>query len=169
MSELVDLVNDSGEVLYRTVPRERIGEYPDARMQIIIAIIVNSQREVLVHERAKTKSYGGKIDLVCGAIQSHQTPITAAMAESGEEVGPVPDDFEVIKEGKNEYGKYRFLLLGHSDKPPKEDLDPDEVAWAGYVAIEALRAKAASGEWQFVDGFFEDLDYAMNYEANAGS
>lgn len=164
--ELVDLVDAEGRVVLRAVPRHAGEEHPDLYLQIVILIIFNSAGQVLVHRRAMTKRHNpGDIDVVCGAMCSEDvTPEVAAMREALEETGVAPSDVRIVRKGLNEYGHYRYLLVGTSDATPSVT-DTDEVMWVSYMEIEELRRRQAliDGDVErltFVDGFFEDIAFA---------
>jgi len=159
MSELIDLVNSNGEIAQRAIERDDADKYNDLYMQIVIAVVKNGRGEVLVHQRAKTKRVNpGDIDHVCGGILSGETPEDAAIREAKEEVGIKPDKLEIVRQGINTYGRYCYLLSGFSEAQPGSELNPLEVEWAAYYPVETLQAKNESGEFTFVDGFFEDIE-----------
>ena len=162
MSELIDLVNRDGEIVRRSVERDDADDQAGLHMQIVIAVIHNSLGEILVHQRAKTKSVnGGDIDHVCGGILSGESPKDAAVREALEEVGIKPKNLELVRQGINPYGRYCFLMSGESDDLPSTELDPLEVDWAAYIPLDVLNAKKESGELTFVNGFFDDIEAAI--------
>lgn len=55
MRELVDLVDSSGEIKLRNVPREEADSHKDLHMQLVVAVIFNSMGEALVHKRSMEK------------------------------------------------------------------------------------------------------------------
>jgi 8-oxo-dGTP pyrophosphatase MutT (NUDIX family) len=158
MSELVDLVNSDGTVMERAVSRDEADKYDGLYMQIIIMVIRNSSGDILVHERAATKTVNpGDIDHVCGGIQSGETPEVAAIREALEEVGVAPNNIQLVRGGLNSYGRYCYLLRGESDEKPPAVLDHNEVTWADYISLDDLIAKNENGTLTFVDGFFDDI------------
>lgn len=162
MSELVDLVNSSGEVQLRGIPRSEVPHYPDLHMQIVIAVVVDSLGRMLVHRRAKEPNIGS-YDHICGAISSGESPEEAAAREATEETGVQPRELRVVAHGVNEYSRYRYLLVGQTQGEPPIG-NPAEVQWVGYLHPDELRAGQASGEFAFVDGFFEDVALALSQD-----
>lgn len=155
--ELVDLVDSQGMVRERNVPRSKVADYSDLHMQIVVAVITNDQGEYLVHQRALTKDIDpGAIDHVCGAVMAQETPEDAAQREALEETGVRPDSLQIVRQGVNSYGRYRYLLQGKATMEPGI-ADPQEAIWAKYISLEELQQKAASGEFIFVGEFFDDI------------
>jgi 8-oxo-dGTP pyrophosphatase MutT (NUDIX family) len=162
MSELIDLVDDHGEVVRTGVLRDDAESYDGLPMQIVIAVVMNGLGQVLVHQRATTKKVnGGDVDHACGGLLSGEIPEAGAYREAQEEGGVRLCDTKIIQAGVNSYGRYRFLLSAETENPPGTDLDLREVAWAAYYYPDELCAKRDSGELTFVDGFFEDLDAVL--------
>ena len=158
MSELVDLVDKDGVVVQTGVERDDAAVYPNAFMRIVIGVITNSSGDILIHERANTKSVARNcIDHVCGGIISGESPEDAFIREARDEVGVVPTDIQVVAEGVNAYGRYRILMHGVSNEEPT-DVNFDEVNWAGWRSKEELQTGKTTGFLKFVDGFFEDLE-----------
>lgn len=161
MSELVDLVNASGEIVERGVTRDDTEHRDGLHLQIVIAVVFNGLGQVLVHERAATKKVNpGDIDHVCGGILAGETPERAAVREAEEEVGVTLANLRMVRKGVNSYNRYCYLLVGKSDQEPAAQLDPSEVAWAAYYEPSELAAANESGKLSFVDGFFEDMELA---------
>jgi 8-oxo-dGTP pyrophosphatase MutT (NUDIX family) len=157
MPELVDLVNQHGEIQKVGVPRHEVGNHSDLHMQIVIVIAFDSLLRMLVHRRGTEKSDAEKFDHICGAIQSGETPEAAAMREGLEETGVVLKNVRKVHEGVNEYSRYRHLLVADTEGEPSIS-DPKEVMWVGYMHPDKLRVIHAAGEIGFVDGFFEDVE-----------
>ena len=53
--EFVDLVDASGTIQKKGVPRSEADSYPDLHLQIVIGVIIDKEGRILVHQRAKTK------------------------------------------------------------------------------------------------------------------
>lgn len=159
--ELVDLVDKTGSVQKRGVERTEIDVYPDLHLQIVVGVIVNKKGEMLVQRRSLTKRVNpGDIDHVCGGIHADETPEMACERETVEETGVRPTMLKIITEGVNKYNRYRYLLVGEADEKPFV-VDPNEVEWVGYIPIDTLKEKNESGEYTFVDEFFEDTELAL--------
>lgn len=160
-SELVDLVDSSGVIQKRTVPRIEIDLYPELHLQIIIGVVFNSRDEILVQKRAMTKRVDpGCIDHICGGLVSGESPEKGVEREGREETGVILKNIRVVYKGVNKYNRYRYLLIGESDNLPGEP-DPKEVEWVRYVGIEELQQKQKSRQYTFVDEFFEDTKKAL--------
>ncbi len=163
--ELVDLVDSSGNVKRRAVPRHEADNYSDFHLQIIIGVVFDDEGKVLVHQRAKTKRVNpGDIDHVCGGIMSGETPEEAFIRESLEETGVKPSNAVVIAKGVNKYNRFRYLVVGDSNDLPGEP-SLDEVEWIQFIHPDDLRAKYQAGELSFVDEFFEDTELAIRSKA----
>jgi len=159
--ELVDLVDTSGKIQKRGVPRSEADLYPDLHLQIVIGVIVDTEGRILVHQRAKTKKVNpGDIDHVCGGVMSGETPEEAAARETMEETGVKPGNLRVITQGINKYNRFRYLLAGESNDTPGLT-DPAEVEWVRFISLDELREKQHSGEFTFVDEFFEDTELSI--------
>lgn len=159
--ELVDLVDVSGSIQKRNIPRSEVHIYPDLYLQIIIAVVFDKDGRVLVHKRARTKKVNpGDIDHICGGVMSGETPEQAAVRESTEETGVTPIDLRIVVKGVNKYNRFRYLLVGHSDDEPLS-VNTSEVEWVAFMHPDILKVKQASGEFTFVDEFFQDTDVAI--------
>ena len=66
----------------------------------------------------------------------------------------------MITKGINKYNRFRYLLAGESNDTP-ERLDPSEVEWVRFISLNDLKEKHQSGEWGFVEEFFEDTELAL--------
>ncbi|HSX05962.1 MAG TPA: NUDIX hydrolase [Candidatus Saccharimonadales bacterium] len=162
MTEMVDLVDAEGNVVERDVPRDDAAHHEGRYMQIVIVVVRNSAGQVLVHERSAQKRVNpGDVDLVCGGMVAGETPMDAAVREAQEETGLTPKGLRIVRQGLNSYKRYCHLLVGESDEVPGTHLDPTEVAWAGWRSPAELKAAQQHRELTFVDGFFEDLDLAL--------
>ncbi len=158
--ELVDLVNERGEVVVRAIPRSKVENYPGLHLQIIIAVIVDDHGRALVHKRASTKSVNpGDIDFVCGGVSTGETPEQAAARESEEETGIQPNNLEIVMQSVNSYNRYRYLLKGKSNDLP--NVSSEEAEWIRFLHPDDLLRCQESGEMTFVNEFFEDLKLAL--------
>jgi len=170
MSELIDLVNDRGEITTRSISRKyynrRRGDYPGQYMQIALVLGVNALGHLLVHERSQHKTVGkGKIDKICETIKAGETPEEAAVRGLDEEatLSTSSDRLVLARAGVNEYERYRTLygvILGDNQEPQVND--PEEVAWVRSIPAEELVAAARDGSMEFVHGFFTDAEIAIN-------
>jgi 8-oxo-dGTP pyrophosphatase MutT (NUDIX family) len=163
-SELIDLVNSSGHIVKTNVERDDAAHYDGLHMQIVIAVIRNAAGKYLVHQRAHTKKVNpGDIDHVCGGMHAGETPEATTEREAKEEGGVHITEAKVVHAGVNEYNRWRYLVTAYTDDEPDITLtEPSEVAAVGFYSYDELKAKQQSGEFTFVDGFFEDIELANN-------
>lgn len=168
-SECVDLVDSSGRIQRRNIPRTNVETYPDLHMQIVIGVIFDFQDRILVHKRARTKSVNpGDIDHVCGGVMAGETPEEALIREAKEETGIHPTHLIRVDAGLNSYKRYRYLLIGEAEGK-LGSVDSSEVEWVQFVPYDELLAKQQSGEWTFVDEFFEDTQRVIHARAQNAS
>jgi len=161
-TEIVDLVDASGQIQKRGVPRVEVEKYTDLHLQIVIAVIFDYAGRILAQKRALTKSTcPGDIDHVCGAVKSGETPEMATARESLEETGLKVKNLKIVEQGVNSYNRYRYLLVGVANGEPNS-YDPAEVEWVKFISPEELKVKSQSGEFTFVGEFFEDMELALN-------
>jgi 8-oxo-dGTP pyrophosphatase MutT (NUDIX family) len=162
MAEHMDLVDENGVVQRSGVPRHEVGLHTGLYMQIATLIIRHKDGRLLVHRRSLTEdTYPGAVDHVCGGVPSGETPEQTAAREAWEEVGVTPDSIRVVTAGLNEHDRYRHLLVGEAPEGVQPSITTDETLWVGYMGLEELHAKHASGELPFVNGFFTDLQLAL--------
>lgn len=157
--ERVNLVNSSGEMRKANVLRHTADDHADLHMQIAIVVVLDEQNRVLVHRRALTKAVNpGDIDHICGAVMAEETPVQAAAREAAEEAGVELQAIRLIAEGVNEYGRYRYLFTARAHGEPVV-VDEREVAWVGFMHLDALRALHLENAGEgFVDGFLQDIE-----------
>lgn len=158
MTELVDLVDATGRIVARAVPRGG----PHARgmyVQIVVVIIRDAAGRILVHRRSMAKDVSaGALDHACGAILSGETPEAAARREAREETGVEISELRPVHAGVNVNGRWRHLFAATTDDTPNLALtDPGEVSSLDFVDPLTLARWRADGE-HFVSGFFDDLN-----------
>lgn len=159
--ELVDLVDSKGRIQKRGIPRTEAGMYSELYLQIAICVVFDDSGRILVHQRAKTKKINpGDIDHICGGIMSGETPEEAAMREALEETGIRPLNLKIVAHGINKYNCFRYLLAGKAGGEPAT-VNPAEALWVRFMHVDELKAKQKSGEFTFVDEFFEDAELAI--------
>jgi 8-oxo-dGTP pyrophosphatase MutT (NUDIX family) len=161
-NEIVDLVDVSGQIMKKGIPRPEAEQHPGLYLQIVIAVIFDDAGKVLVQKRALTKrTCPGDLDHVCGAVESGETPEMATTRESLEETGLNVHDLKIVEQKLNSYGRFRYLLAGIANGEPNS-YDTVEVEWVKFISPEELKAKNQSGELTFVGEFFEDMELALN-------
>jgi 8-oxo-dGTP pyrophosphatase MutT (NUDIX family) len=160
--EKVDLVDNGGNIKMRKVPKNEIGQYPNLHLQIAVAVVFDESGRILAQRRALSKSTAaGEIDHVCGAVLSGELPDQTADREGWEETGLVPHDLSLVDKGVNSYDRFRYLFAGRADGEPKVQ-DSNEVEWVRFMTLAELRAKQQSGEFKFVNEFFDEVELVMN-------
>lgn len=161
MSERVDLVDSGGSVQLKNVARERAEDHPELHMQIVIVVIFNSKGEVLVHQRSASKKVNpGNIDHICGGVISGETPEQAAIRETREEAGVEISALTRVLCSVNKYNRYRWLFAARSDAEPILS-EPDDIQWVAYKSVTELATKRETGDYTFVDDFFEETILAQ--------
>lgn len=162
--ELVDLVDGSGTVIKYGISRSEADLYLNLHVQIVIGVIFDKEGRILVHRRAQTKEVNpGDIDHVCGGVKSGEKPEEAIVREADEETSTKPQNLRIVLQGVNTYNRYRTLFVGESDDEPEQG-DPTEVEWVRFIHPDELREKLNSGEFTFVDDFFEDTGLALAHK-----
>ena len=166
--ELVDLVNENGEIVRTAVPRVEAealnGE--ELHIPIIGCVILNSIGEVLVHERAAGKRFAGSLDHVYGAISSGETPEQAGERECGEELGVKPQTITRVREGLNAYNYYQYLFAVITDDIP-QNISQREVAWAKYMNTDLLMSSQNDGTYTFTHNFFADMNAVLSHQTKS--
>ena len=161
MSERVDLVDGDGVTRLKNVERELAENHPELHMQIVIVVIFNNKGEVLVHQRSANKKVNpGDIDHVCGGVIAGETPEQAAIRETREEAGVELRDLTRVLCSVNKYDRYRWLFAARSDDSPVLS-EPDDIQWVAYKPVAELAAKRETGDFTFVDDFFEETILAQ--------
>lgn len=161
--ELVDLVNDDGEVVRTAVPRPEAEKLNGDNLHIptIGCVVLNGFGQVLVHKRPKGKGkrFEGCLDHVYGAVTSGETPEDAAERECAEEVGAQVSRIQKVGAGVNinHYYQNSFVVFAN------EELDEAnrEVDWAEFFPVHTLRNDNETGKAKFTPNFFIDLDAAL--------
>lgn len=169
MTELVDLVNEHGTTVLRGVPRGEERRRDGLYLPIVVAVILDCDGRALVQRRSLAKDVDpGVIDHVCGAMQSGEDPVRAAVREAREETGIEVNDLRVVARGVNAYGRYQHLLVGESDREPDLSfVDPLEVEWVRYMRPTDLREQEVRGALVFGREFFKSLDAAAGFRERA--
>lgn len=161
--ERVDLVDSQGVIQERSILRSEIHTFPHLYLQIVIAVLLNAEGEILVHQRSKNKSVNpGDVDVVCGAIMTGEDAIEAALREAEEETGLQPKSMAIVAQDLNVYNRYRYLLTGTVEGHPTAD--PNEAEWVRFMTVAELREKQISGELHFVKEFFDELEQVLEQD-----
>lgn len=164
MRERVDLVDASGEIQARGVFRDELKAHPERfpglHMQIIIGVVVDTDNNILVQERAEGKTEAGLIDLISETVQAGEDAHAAACRGIREESGIALADEDAVvlaAEGVNEYNRYcrRYgvrVAAGTAIQPSAE------AAWMGWRSLDELEAMPPDA---FVAGFFADIQTVL--------
>jgi isopentenyl-diphosphate delta-isomerase len=165
MSEMVDVVNESGMVV-GTMSREE-SETLNHLIQNVIVFIFNSKGEVWIQKRPTTKKhFPGLWDVsACGAIFSGEAPDTAAERETVEETGiklalSHAETFLNIFPGHDgqTFRRLSHLYIGLSNEKPKENVEVDEFKAVPYKQLEKEVTKNPS---QYVSSLLIELQKAV--------
>lgn len=166
MSELVDLVDEYGQVQVVGLPRAEAcaNTDPDLYVPIAVAVVFNAMGHVLVQQRSASKIVDRKcLDFVCGIVSSGENPAATAARESCEETSVVPVNIELIAEGINVYRRYRYLFVGETDRQGMTVSSPnDEVEWAGLMDPRQAEDLVRSGLFKAVGDFHAHLTMAKD-------
>lgn len=161
-TELVDLVDRTGELRMRGVPRPEAASYPDLHMKIVIVVAFDALGRLLAQQRAEGKSVASEAyDHVCGAILSGEDPIAAGIREGRQETGVALRNLRQVHEGINVYGHWRALYLAEAVGEPKI-IDRTETMWTDYLYPGELEQRLVAGQ-EFVKGYFEDMALALGH------
>lgn len=164
MPELVNLVNEHGRLQHAGVPRSELprdiageGLYIEA----VTIVLLSGANEIVVGQRASgKKTFPDHYDHICGALETGETVTEAAYREAYQEFGISHfTELMPVTAGVNVNQIYRHLRLGRSNDEP-EIMRLKEVAAIHRLGRTALEAKLKLG-WQFVPGFFDDLNLAL--------
>lgn len=156
---IIDLVDSQGVVRKTQVPKEQTRDYEGLYAQVVIVILFDTTGRVLVHKRLHTKGVNpGDIDFVCGMVENAESPLEAAIRETSEETGLVPQNLQLVHQGVNSYGRYRYLFTGNASGKPIPQTN-HEVEWVRFLARKQLETAGS-----VVDEFHEDLARVDAYE-----
>jgi len=179
--EYVTLVNARGES-QETIPRpEAKARRPELLtagkyMPVVAVVVINEPGQILVHRRGTaghTQNVGdGMLDHVYGGIPAGMDPEIAAAKECHEETGVAVTQLQLISAALNSNDFYRYLYVGRTEITNEQlgELTlgtPEETTWVGFVSPDELRLQELSGAEQFAGSFFEDVDAAIKFLANA--
>lgn len=149
--ERVLVVDENGEPV-GSATRERMRE--EGLWHACAAIVVRSLdgERLFVHRRTDTKDvYPGLYDPTCGGVvAADETPDECAVRELAEELG-VHENPEFCFKTPFVDGTIRYIAHIYevrSDGP--FTLQPEEVAWGGWMDLADVRAKADDPEWPVV-------------------
>lgn len=152
VESFVDLVDASGMVRKTQVPKDQARDFEGLYAQVVIVVLFDSKNRLLVHKRLDSKEVNpGDIDFVCGMVENAESPLEAAIRETSEETGLVPENLRLVHQGLNSYGRYRYLFAGKAAGKPHPQTQ-HEVAWVRF-----LTRKEIGTAGSVVDEFYEDL------------
>jgi 8-oxo-dGTP pyrophosphatase MutT (NUDIX family) len=167
--ELVDLRNAAGKVVRGGVERSELDQNPaefrdqGLYLAIVIVVVFDRAGNVIGQRRAAHKSQPNHWDHVCGGILSGETPESAAVRETKEEIGCQAEALRLVARHVNGYGRYCFVFsAATADQPAAQDMAEVAEVWA--QTPEAWRKLEAAGKTPFVADFFAELEAALNPE-----
>lgn len=149
--EVVDLYDEDGRVIGQA-PRSQV-RAQNLRHGGTGVVVRNSRGEIFVHQRTDTKDvYPGLFDLAAGGvIAAGEDPDSAAQREAFEELGVTGVPLRRIGIGSyaDEHTTYvAFLYEAVYDGPIR--LQPEEVAWGGWMSPAQVLARLDDEDWAFV-------------------
>ncbi|GAA3886763.1 NUDIX domain-containing protein [Saccharothrix violaceirubra] len=117
-----------------------------------IVVLSRDGRRIFVHRRTDTKDvYPGLYDPMCGGVvAAGETPDECARRELAEELGvrevPVPLFTNSFVDGTIRY--FASVYVVRTDGP--FTLQPEEVAWGGWLTVDEVRARVEDPDWPVV-------------------
>ena len=142
MAELWDIYdknkNKTGKLAERGVYEFKEGEYH----LVVVALIINSKKEILITKRSATKKAEPlKWELTGGGVQAGETSLQGILRETSEEIGMrfMPEDVIFLKETRKDKNPADFkdLWLFKNDSPIENiKFEDGEVSDAQWVTIE---------------------------------
>ena len=144
MAELWDIYdknkNKTGKLAERGVYEFKEGEYH----LVVVALIINSKKEILITKRSATKKAEPlKWELTGGGVQAGETSLQGILRETSEEIGMrfMPEDAIFLKETRKDKNPADFkdLWLFKNDSPIENiKFEDGEVSDAQWLKIEQL-------------------------------
>jgi 8-oxo-dGTP pyrophosphatase MutT (NUDIX family) len=157
----IDLVDEHGSVQKTRVSKLESRELTGLYAQVVIVVVFDARGRILVHKRKQSKEVNpGDIDFVCGMVEHQETPLEAAIRETKEETGLEPENLQLVRQGLNSYGRYRFLFTGQASGNPKPETD-HEVEWVAFVQRDQIKELGS-----VVDEFYADLATVDEFTSN---
>lgn len=157
--EHIDLVDSTGTIQRKAVPRSQHLTYRAEGLHAPIAVVVvwGPDGTLLVQRRAAhLGTEPGALAHVGGMIGTGEDPAVAAAREAYEETSVVLDCLSAVSDGLNSSGYYQYLYRGDAHRPVTEVTDPG-VEWAAYLTEEEIRHKVRDG-MPFCGRFFDDIE-----------
>lgn len=168
MVELWDIYdknkNKTGRVAKRDVYEFKEGEYH----LVVVALIINSKKEILITKRAETKKKEPlKWELTGGGVQAGESSLQGILRETSEEIGMrfTPNDAVFLKEIRKDDipADFKDLWLFRNDLPINEiKFEDGEVIDAKWVTIdEFLQMKEDKKMISTIDFGREEYNLAL--------
>ena len=149
--EQVAIVDDEGRVV-GSAPRSIMRR--DNLPHVVVAVLVrDSAGRVYVHRRTDTKDvFPGMHDaFAAGCLQYGEQPATAAAREVAEELGVVGVPLRpMFVERYDDPSTRHFCHVFTTTYDGPVTHQPEEVAWGGWLTVDALRTQLADPSWPFV-------------------
>lgn len=141
--EILDLYNERGERLGRTMDRSNWSKGKDEFVKVVHVFLMNAKGEVLIQQRAFTKEvWPGRWSILGGFVQSLEDPEEAVLRETQEEYGVDITGFPrrmIFRLLQRPYGVIMDYWIVLADIPIEDVVcQPEEVESAVYVTPEKL-------------------------------
>lgn len=141
MTEIWDLVDDNGNKIGVSIPREKRSEIPEGQHFPCTEVWVKVGNFLLITRRHPEKSEGLKYDVPGGGVLSGESFAEAAVRELYEEAGIKAAKEDLTYLGGRSFGRaYAVSFLLCLDALPALDLQPGEVVGYRIVNEETLEA-----------------------------
>ena len=160
--EILDLYNERGERLGRTMDRSNWTKDKDEYVKVVHVFLMNAKGEVLIQQRAFTKEiWPGRWSILGGFVRSREEPEEAVLRETSEEYGVGISEYprrriaRILQRPRGVIMDYWLVL---ADIPIASVVcQPEEVEAAVYVTPEKLR-DIYSDEFRWVgdDALYRD-------------
>ena len=155
--------NKTGITKYRGIDKIENGEFVLA----VEALIINSNREILISKRSKYKpKYPGMWEINGGANRTGETSLDSIVREINEELGIVLDSKEgiLLKTVKNEY-RFKDVWIFKKDIDIKDlkftDNEVEKAKWVTYKEFEKYKADKILIDTSNISK--EDYETALEY------
>lgn len=157
--EWVDEVDDEDRVIGRLRRSEVYSRR--ANFRVAHVFLVNSRRELLIHQIASSKARfpGHWGSSVAGGVRAGEDPADAAVREVEEELGITAAKLRFVgKDPVREEGLTKFLYLFGLEYDGEVRPDPAEVEAIDFVPIDAISEMLRRRERRFTPTFQSSLD-----------
>lgn len=160
--EILDLYDERGRRLGRTMDRDRWNKGGDEFVKVIHVFLMNNKGEILIQQRAFEKpTWPGMWSVLGGFVQSREEPEEAVVRETAEEYGvdisgcPRRMIYRIVHRPRGAIMEY-WMVLGDV-RMADVVCQPEEVAAAAYATAAELRdIYAGQNRWSRDDGTYRE-------------